>query len=44
MLIEMNLDKKIENDIKSAMLAKDKLRLEVCRLQRKLGSVRAKND
>ena len=31
MLIEMNLDKKIKNDIKSAMLAKDKLRLEVCR-------------
>tara|TARA_B100000900_G_scaffold387319_1_gene378440 strand:- start:324 stop:782 length:459 start_codon:yes stop_codon:yes gene_type:complete len=31
MLTEMNLDKKIKNDIKSAMLAKDKLRLEVCR-------------
>ena len=31
MLTKMNLEKKIINDIKSAMLAKDKLRLEVCR-------------
>ena len=31
MLTKMNLEKKIKNDIRLAMLAKDKLKLEVCR-------------